>query len=190
MWLRIRSLIIKELLAIWADPKSRFLLLGPPVIELLIFSYAATQEVKNVRIAILNQDMGIYARDLVARFEGSPNFRSVRHLAADAEVARAIDSRSVLLVVRIRQDFSRLIAARQPAAVQLILDGRSSNTSQILAGYAQAIIDGYQRRACKRRRIRPRRPARSWGESGSTPTRTHSGARSPACSRSWSRSKA
>ena len=100
MWLRIRSLIVKELLAIWGDPKSRFLLLGPPVIELLIFAYAATQEVKNVRIAILNQDMGIYARDLVARFEGSPNFRSVRHLAADAEVTQAIDSRSVLLVVR------------------------------------------------------------------------------------------
>jgi ABC-2 type transport system permease protein len=143
MWLRIRSLIIKELLAIWRDPKSRFILLGPPVIELVIFAYAATQEVKNVNVAVFNQDMGTHARDLVARFEGSPNFRSVRHLRAQPDVARAIDSRSVLLVLCIRQDFSRLLAARQPAAVQLILDGRSSNTSEILAGYAEAIIDGY-----------------------------------------------
>jgi ABC-2 type transport system permease protein len=143
MWLRIRSLIIKELLAIWRDPKSRFILLGPPVIELVIFAYAATQEVKNIRIAVLNQDMGIYARDLVARFQGSPNFRSVEHLENDSDVAPAIDSRSVLMVVRLREDFSRLLAARQPASVQLILDGRSSNTSQILAGYAEAIIDGY-----------------------------------------------
>jgi ABC-2 type transport system permease protein len=143
MWLRIRSLIIKELLAIWRDPKSRFILLGPPVIELVIFAYAATQEVKNVRIAVLNQDMGIYARDLVARFQGSPNFRSVEHLESDSDVAPAIDSRSVLMVVHIREDFSRLLAARQPASVQLILDGRSSNTSQILTGYAEAIIDGY-----------------------------------------------
>ncbi len=143
MWLRIRSLIIKELLAIWRDPKSRFILLGPPVIELVIFAYAATQEVKNVRIAVLNQDMGIYARDLVARFQGSPNFRSVEHLQSDSDVAPAIDSRSVLMVVHLREDFSRLLAARRPASVQLILDGRSSNTSQILAGYAEAIIDGY-----------------------------------------------
>jgi ABC-2 type transport system permease protein len=143
MWLRIRSLIIKELLAIWRDPKSRFILLGPPVIELVIFAYAATQEVKNVRIAVLNQDMGIYARDLVARFQGSPNFRSVEHLEVDSEIAPAIDSRSVLMVLHIREDFSRLVAARRPSSVQLILDGRSSNTSQILAGYAEAIVDGY-----------------------------------------------
>ena len=80
MWLRIRSLFVKELLAVWRDPKGRFVLLVPPVIQMLIFSYAATQEVKNVRIAVLNQDMGTAARDLVARFEGSPNFREVIHL--------------------------------------------------------------------------------------------------------------
>ncbi len=143
MWLRIRSLIIKELLAVWRDPKGRFVLLVPPVIQMLIFSYAATQEVKNVRIAILNQDMGIYGRDLVARFEGSPNFREVVHLHADAEIIPAINSRSVLMIVHIRQDFSRLVSAGRPAPVQLILDGRSSNASQILGGYAQQIIGGY-----------------------------------------------
>jgi ABC-2 type transport system permease protein len=143
MWLRIRSLIIKELLAVWRDPKSRFVLLGPPVLQMLIFAYAATQEVKNVRVAVLNQDLGVYARDLVARFEGSPNFSSVVHLQSDAEIARAIDSRSALLVVHIPQDFSRALAAGQAASVQLILDGRSSNASQILAGYAQRIIDLY-----------------------------------------------
>ncbi len=189
MWLRIRSLIIKELLAIWRDPKSRFILLGPPVIELLIFAYAATQEVKNVNMAVLNQDMGIYARDLVARFEGSSNFRSVRHLAAEPEVAPAIDSRSVLLVLCIREDFSRLLAVREPAAVQLILDGRSSNTSQILAGYAEAIIDGYNAELAQARARRRRRRARWWLESGSTPTRMRSGARCPPCWRSWWRWK-
>jgi ABC-2 type transport system permease protein len=143
MWLRIRTLIIKELLAVWRDPKARFILLGPPVIEMLIFAYAATQEVKNVPIAVLNCDTGSYARDLVARFEGSPNFREVRHLSAEPDIAAAIDSRSVLLVVHIREDFSRQLAAGRPAAVQLILDGRSANASQILAGYTEQIIDRY-----------------------------------------------
>lgn len=143
MWLRIRSLIIKEFLAVWSDPKARFILLGPPVIEMLIFAYAATQEVKNVPIAVLNRDTGTYARDLVARFEGSPNFREVRHLRAERDIARAIDSRTVLLVVHIREDFSRELAAGRPAAVQLILDGRSANASQILAAYAEQIINNY-----------------------------------------------
>jgi ABC-2 type transport system permease protein len=140
---RIFSLIIKELLAVWADPKSRFILLGPPVFELVLFAYAATQEVKNVKVAVLNEDTGTLARDLVARFEGSPNFREVVHLRAVPDIARAIDSRSVLMVIHIREDFSRQVAAGQLAAVQLILDGRSSNSAQILAGYAEAIIDGY-----------------------------------------------
>src|SRR5437016_5672464 len=122
MWLRIRSLIIKELLAVWRDPKSRFILLGPPVIEMLIFAYAATQEVKNVDIGVYNRDMGIYARDLVARFEGSPNIRQVVQVQAEPEIERAIDSRRVLLVIHIRDDFSRELAAGRPASVQLILD--------------------------------------------------------------------
>jgi ABC-2 type transport system permease protein len=155
MWLRIRSLIVKELITIWSDPKTRFILLGPPVIEMLIFAYAATQEVKNVSIAVLNRDMGTYGRDLVARFEGSPNFREVRHLRAEPDIARAIDSRGVLLVVHIREDFSRELAAGRPAAVQLILDGRSSNASQILTGYAAAIIDNYNTELAQTRSASP-----------------------------------
>src|SRR5690349_3705809 len=86
MWLRIRCLIVKELLAIWRDPKTRFLLLAPPVIQMVIFANAATQEVKNVAIGVLNHDMGTSARDLVARFEGSPNFREVRRLSSESEM--------------------------------------------------------------------------------------------------------
>jgi len=143
MWRRVGYLVIKEFLAVWRDPKSRFLLLAPPVIQLLIFANAATQEVKNVRIGVFNQDLGVNARDLVARFEGSPNIREVRHLRGEHEIAPAIDSRSALLVVQIGPDFSRLIAAGRPASVQLILDGRRSNAAQIMASYAEQIIIGY-----------------------------------------------
>jgi ABC-2 type transport system permease protein len=159
MWQRIRSLIVKELLTVWRDPKGRFVLLVPPVIQMLIFSYAATQEVKNVRVGVLNQDMGIAARDLVARFEGSPNFSAVIHLSSDAEIARAIDSRNVLMVVHIQQDFTRAVAARRPAVVQLILDGRSSNAALILSGYAQQIIGSYNSELAQRLPSRPPPPA-------------------------------
>lgn len=144
MWTRICNLIIKELLAIWRDPKSRLLLIGPPIIELVIFANAATQEVKNISVAVLNLDLGIHARDLVARFQGSTNFRDVRFLKHESEIAPAINSRSVMMVIRINEDFSRRLAIGEPAQVQLILDGRRSNAAQILSSYAEQIVNQYQ----------------------------------------------
>jgi ABC-2 type transport system permease protein len=142
---RLLTLIVKELLAAWRDPKGRYILIVPPLVEMLVFSFAATQEVKNVRMAVLNEDHGTIARDLVARFEGSPNIGAVRFLRGEADVAPAIDSRSVLMVLRIGASFSREVEAGRPAAVQLVLDGRRSNAATIVAGYAQAILDSYNR---------------------------------------------
>ncbi len=145
MWQRIRTLIVKELLAALRDPRGRYILIVPPLVQLLIFAFAATQEVKNVHMAVLNEDYGTAAHDLVARFEGSTNFTAVHHLRGEAGVAPAIDSQRVLMVLHIGADFSRKLAAGQRAAVHLILDGRRSNAAQIVAGYAQAIIDGFNR---------------------------------------------
>ena len=101
MWLRIRSLIVKELLAVWRDPKGRFILLVPPVIQMLIFAFAATQEVKNVRIAVLNQDMGHLRARPGGPLRGLAEFPRGRPPPRRAEIAPAIDSRSVLMVVHI-----------------------------------------------------------------------------------------
>lgn len=142
---RLVTLILKELLAIWRDPKSRFIIIVPPVVEMLVFSLAATQEVRNVRLAVLNEDYGTAARDLVARFAGSPNFARVLLLRGEAEIAPVLDAREVLMVLHIGPDFSRALAAGRPTAVQLILDGRRSNAASIVAGYAEAILDSYTR---------------------------------------------
>jgi ABC-2 type transport system permease protein len=148
----IRTLIVKELLAVWRDPRSRFILIGPPLIQLVLFTFAATQDVTNVRMGVVNEDYGTAARDLVARFEGSPNFAEVRRLRGEADIAPAIDSRSVLMVLHIGPDFSRRLAAGQVGRVQLILDGRRSNAAQLVAGYAQAILDAYDRELAEQRR--------------------------------------
>jgi ABC-2 type transport system permease protein len=143
MWLRIRSLIIKELLAVLRDPRGRRALIMPTILQLLIFPLAATQEVKNIRMAVLNKDWGKPSRDLIARFEGAPYFLSVQYLESESEVERAIDGREAMLVLHIGPDFSRRVAAGRTASVQLVLDGRRSNTAQILQGYATSVIDRY-----------------------------------------------
>ena len=112
MWHRVRSLIVKELLAVLRDPKGRAILIVPPMVQLFVFSFAATQEVKNVHMAVLNQDYGTAARDLVARFEGSPHFSEIRYLrgAARHRPAPSILG-GVLMVLHIGPDFSRQLAA-------------------------------------------------------------------------------
>jgi ABC-2 type transport system permease protein len=74
---RLRALIVKELLAILRDPKGRTVLIGPPVMQLLIFSYAATLEVWNVDIAFLNHDGGRWGTELSQRIAASDTFREV-----------------------------------------------------------------------------------------------------------------
>lgn len=144
MFNRIRFLIVKEFFAILRDPKGRTILIVPPLIQMLIFSFAATQEVKNVPIAILNKDRGNFARDLVAAVAGSPNFSRVIYLESDAAAAQSLAAQQALMVVHIDVDFSRDVAARRPTEVQLLLDGRRANAARIVANYAEVIIQGYQ----------------------------------------------
>jgi ABC-2 type transport system permease protein len=106
-------------------------------------------------MAVLNEDYGTAARDLIARFEGSTNFAKVTYLRGEADIAPAIDSRSVLMVLHLGPDFSRRLEGGMPAEVQLILDGRRSNAAQIVAGYAQAIFDRFERELAATRRTPP-----------------------------------
>ena len=148
---RVIALVIKELLALWRDPKSRTILFVPPLFQMLIFTFAATEEAKNVRMAVLNRDAGTASRDLIARFEGAPTFTRIDYLTSDDEMARVIDSRQALMVLHIPPDFSRDVWAGRPAKVQFVLDGRRSNAAQLVAGYSAAIVDAYSAELPRRR---------------------------------------
>ena len=143
MWNRVRALSIKELLAVWADRRSRMVLIVPPVVQLLIFAFAATQEVRNVSMAVLNEDSGIASRELLARFEGSSTFTRITHLRHENELREIIDSQSALMALRIGPDFSRRVDAGETALVQVVLDGRKSNAAQVLQGYTQQIVSAF-----------------------------------------------
>ncbi|HTH15255.1 MAG TPA: ABC transporter permease, partial [Magnetospirillum sp.] len=140
MWGRIRALVIKEILAVWRDRKSRFVLIVPPLIQLAVFSYAATYDVTDVTVALFSQDQGLAARELVARIQGSPTFAKLQVVDSEQALVDAIDSRSAMAALRIPADFSRRVEAGSGASVQVILDGRRSNTAQIAAGYLTSII--------------------------------------------------
>ncbi|QPK61726.1 ABC transporter permease [Methylomonas sp. LL1] len=166
MWLRIHALLIKEFLNLVKDKKSRFVLIVPPMVQLFVFGYAATFDLNQVPIAIYNQDAGIASRDLIARFNGAPAFREVLRIGHQAQIAEALDSKQVLLVLHIDRHFSRdLLSGRQPAMVQILLDGRDSNTAQIALGYAQSVLSDFNMNWARERHI-PLAPAtlqtRAW----------------------------
>src|SRR5262245_2403855 len=135
IWTRLSALIVKELLAAFRDPRARAALIGPPIIQLFLFAYAATLAVSNVPIGVPNQDWGGASTQLISRFERASTFSEIRHYSSLDQVQAAIDSQQVMIVVHFGQDFSRLLAAGEPAAVQLLLDGRKSNSAQLVNGY-------------------------------------------------------
>jgi len=135
MWRRTLSLIVKELPASARDRQTRWVVLFSPPFLLLIYAFAITQEVKNVSMAVLNRDTGLESRELVSRFEGSKTFKHILYLKDVSEISAVINSKAAIMVLHIGPDFSRRIAARQDAEVQVVLDGRRSNAAQILLGY-------------------------------------------------------
>jgi ABC-2 type transport system permease protein len=99
--------------------------------------------VRNVPIGILNLDQGAYSREIMARLQGSPTFSRIETLRSPGELDRAVTGRDILMAVQFPSDFSRRIVSGDPATVQLILDGRRSNSAQILAAYISRIVGEY-----------------------------------------------
>ena len=137
---RIIALMIKEIVAIVVDPKSRMVLIGPPIIQLMIFGYAATFDLERVTYAVYNEDRGQASRDLLARLQGSPNFQLTARVESDREVRPLIDDRKVMAVVHIGPLFTEDLLRGRSAAVQVVVDGRNSNTAMIVLNYVRSIV--------------------------------------------------
>ncbi len=143
MGTRIPSLVVKEMLALFRDPKSRIVLIMPPLLQLIIFAFAATLEVKNISLAIYNEDTGKHGMEIVQRFNGSPFFPNIFFVQNEQDIDPAIDQQQALAAVHIPANFSRNIEANDRASLQVILDGRRSNAAQIANGYIAEIVNRY-----------------------------------------------
>lgn len=136
---RLSALIVKELLSYLRDPKSRMTLIGPPIMQLLIFSFAATLEVKNVDVAIFDRDHGAWSEELTARIRASSFIDDLLPVKSPDELRRLVDTGKVLMAVELPDDFSRNLTAGRPAKAQVIVDGRRANAGQIAARYLSDI---------------------------------------------------
>jgi ABC-2 type transport system permease protein len=140
---RIQALMIKEFLALLKDRRSRMVVFIPPILQLLVFGYAATFDLNRIPFAVYNEDAGQASRDLVARFTGSPNFKQVATLTHEEEITPLVDAKSVLLVIHLGPTFSRELLSGRPGPLQVIVDGRNSNTAAILLNYVNTIVAAF-----------------------------------------------
>lgn len=142
---RIITLIYKEFLAIWRDKRTRFVLIIPPIIQLFIFGFAATLDVKNVSMGVWNRDEGEKGFELIERFYHSKTFKKITYLYSEQELTFFMDNQKGVVVISLDEQFSRNIDSGKQAAVQCILDGRKSNTAQVVFGYVTTIIEQFSR---------------------------------------------
>jgi ABC-2 type transport system permease protein len=149
MFARIRHMVIKEFLQLRRDKHARFRLIVPPIVQLLVYGYAATFEVHRVPTAVLDLDHSQESRELVSRFTASGRFELRANLHDRHAIIRAIDQEQATLVLQIHPGFAALLRKGQTAPLQVILDGTNSNTALVALGYlnqiATTFVQDYER---------------------------------------------
>lgn len=140
---RLRRIIRKEFIQALRDPRMRSMLFLPPLIQLMIFGYAASLDVDNAKIAWMDQDRTPQSRELLSEFEGSGRFVIAGMPTDERAMQTMMDRGQVDAVVRVLPGFARDVARGRNTSVQVLLDGTNSNTASIISGYASQAIARY-----------------------------------------------
>jgi len=136
---RIRHMLIKEFTQILRDPKMRGVIFLMPVVQVLVFGYAVTTDVKHVATAVLDRDNSVASRELIARFEHSGYFDILEHVDNDDRARRLVDQGRARVVLGINRGFEDDLRAGRTALLQIIVDGTDSNTAGIVLDYSAKI---------------------------------------------------
>jgi ABC-2 type transport system permease protein len=137
---RIPAIARKELLHILRDWRTLLIAFVLPVVMILLFGYAITFDIRDLKLAVADEDRTRASRALVEKFTGSRYFRLVGTTSDPEDLLAMLDSGEVQIVLSIPRDYSRNLERGEGDAVQVLLDGSESNTATIAAGYVEAIF--------------------------------------------------
>jgi ABC-2 type transport system permease protein len=145
MWERVWHMLKKEFIQVLQDRRTRGVIFGTPLIQLIVFGYAVTTDVRNVTLGVQDRDMTVMSREVVDRFVRSGYFTLQNHIQDDGEVRRLLDSGDVQAVLTIPEGFQGDIHSGRTAKLQLVVDGSDSNTASVVLQYAQRIVGALSR---------------------------------------------
>jgi ABC-2 type transport system permease protein len=139
MWERLRSMLIKEFYQVLRDRKMRGIIFVMPLVQVMVFGYAVTTDVRDVPTAVEDFDRSVASRELLSRFSASGYFHFVAHTRDVSMANHLLDKGSVGAILRIDQGFGEDLLAGRTAKLQVIADGTDSNTAGIVLDYTGRI---------------------------------------------------
>jgi len=139
MFGRLKQMLIKEFIQVFRDKRTRAVLLGPPIIQMLVFGYAANYEIRHVPTVVLDLDHSQESRELVSRFTSSPYFYVQRQLTDSRQLEDLIEQGDATIGLEIDAGFAAKLRSGQTAPLQVIVDATNSNTALIASGYISQI---------------------------------------------------
>ncbi len=145
MFDRIHQMLIKEFIQVFRDPRTRMIIFVAPVVQLLLFGYAVSTDVKHVRTAVLDRDNTVASRELLAHFVSSGYFTITQQVDNEQQAQELLDAGDVSCVIAIRAGMGADLDAGHTAQAQILLDGTDSNTASIVGSYAAEIAATYSR---------------------------------------------
>ncbi|MDY0042210.1 MAG: ABC transporter permease, partial [Desulforhabdus sp.] len=154
MFERIKHMLIKEFIQIFRDPKMKGVIFLMPVIQVLVFGYAVTTDVKHVATAVYDQDNSPASRELVSRFAGTEYFDVAEYIYHEGRVTELLDHGKVRAIIRIREGYGDDLRAGKTPQLQVIVDGTGSNTAGTVLDYTTDITREYSKQVLSRRYAR------------------------------------
>jgi ABC-2 type transport system permease protein len=140
---RIGFLVWKEFLELRLTPRLLALVIIAPIIQLTFLGYAATTDVRNVPVVVADGDRSQRSRELIARFDASPNFTIIDTVSTVAEVTPYLERGLAWMALSIPPGYGADVARGRPLSLQVIADGTDANSTTVALGYATSLIGGY-----------------------------------------------
>ena len=140
---RLWYVMWKELLELRSDPRLFGVIFVAPVVQLTMLGYAASTDVRDVPIVVVDQDRSAHSRQLIARFDGSPYFRVVGTAANLDDIDPWLERGRAWMALAIPGDYRDRLGNRRPATVQVVADGTDSNSTNVALGYAAGLVAAY-----------------------------------------------
>ncbi len=148
---RLRRMLVKEFLQLFRDPKMRRMVFLMPIIQILVFGYAVSTDVRDVPTAVVDSDRSASSRELLSAFSSSGYFRFGAGAADAAKAQELLDRGDAGVILRIDKGFEEDLRAGRTARMQVIGDGSDSNTARIALDYAGRIAGRYSDRVMAQR---------------------------------------
>ncbi|MGV6845316.1 MAG: ABC transporter permease [Lutibacter sp.] len=143
---RFKGFVIKEFYHILRDKRSLFILFGMPIVQVLLFGFAISNEINNVNIAVLDHSKDVSTQKIINQINASKYFTISKYLHSDNEIESVFKNGKVKATLIFQKDFDKNLNSENKANLQIVSDATDPNTANTITNYLQAILVSFQKK--------------------------------------------